>query len=298
MEAEAALTWLWSWWLARVNRMEDARPLAAVRIGVSIALVLDLLNVLRLGLVDVLFIPYDAGGLSDVQDSAYILGSWLPPTFAGRLLFGTSLGCFVMTGLGVLTRPATIIGVLAYAQLGHLYPPGDRAIDRLLRSVLLILLFSGAHRRWALGGGEAVQQVRGWASDLIRTLLVVLYMSAGISKLMMQPRWLALHGTPVLYRIMTDPLAAHMDPVAMMDWTWPLRVLGWGTILMECSGFLIYTRLAPYWAVPGLMMHLGIAFTMELGMFSWGMMAFYPLLFAPWWLPRLIRRDPAAGAAP
>ena len=288
---------LWAWWEARVNRMEDARPLAVVRIAVSAALVLDLLNVWRLGLVDVLFIPFDAGGLSDVQDSAYVFGGLAAPAVAGRLLFGTSLLCFILTGLGVLTRPATLIGVLAYAQLGHLYPPGDRAIDRLLRTVLLILLFSGAHRRWALGGGAARKQVRGWASDLIRTLLVVLSMSAGISKLMMQPDWLASKGVPVLYRVMTDPLAAHVDPVAAQGWYWPLRVLGWGTILMECTGFLLYTRLAPYWAIPGLLMHRGIAFTMELGMFSWGMMAFYPLLFAPFWLPRLMARDAARGGA-
>lgn len=290
---------LWVWWQTRVNRMEDSRPLAAVRIAVSLALVLDLLNVLRLGLVDTLFVPFDHGGLSNVQDSAYVMGKLLPDPWAGRVLFGTSLLCFVLTGLGVLSRPATVVGVLAYAQLGHLYPPGDRAIDHLLRTVLLILLFSDAHRRWSLSRGEVARQTRGWASDLIRTLLVVLYMSAGITKLMQQPRWLALQGMPVLYRVMTDPLAAHLDPVAMQDWTWLLRVLGWGTIAMECSGFLIYTRLAPYWAIPGICMHLGIAFSMELGMFSWGMMAFYPLLFAPFWLPRLMRRDAErAGAAP
>ena len=38
------------------------------------------------------------------------------------------------------TMVLIVFGALAYAQLGHLYPPGDRAIDRILRTALLILL--------------------------------------------------------------------------------------------------------------------------------------------------------------
>lgn len=280
---------LWSWWMERQSRWEDARPLAALRIGVCVALLLDLLQTARLGLVDVLYRPFTAGGLGSAPDTAYVLGALLPADLAGRALWGVTVLCLVLVLLGVAARPATLIGVLAYAQLGHLYPPGDRAIDRVLRTVLLMLLFSDAHRRWSLARGPAVARVRGWTSDLIRTLLVVVYLSAGVSKLMAQPGWLGLDGMPVLYRVMADPLAAHLDPLALRAWFWPLRVLGWGTIAMECSAFLLYTRWAPVWAVFGLGMHLGIAFTMELGMFSWGMMALYPLLFAPWWVPALDR---------
>ena len=44
----------------------------------------------------------------------------------------------VAASTGVAARPALLIGVLAYAQAGHLYAPGDRGIDRILRTVLLI----------------------------------------------------------------------------------------------------------------------------------------------------------------
>lgn len=280
---------LWAWWVARANRMEDARPLAAVRIAVALALTLDLLQTGRLGLIPVLYRPYASGGLSDVQDSAYVLGNILPVELAGPVLWGLSVACFALVALGVWSRPATLLGVLAYAQLGHLCPPGDRGIDRVLRTVLLILLASDAHRCWALTGKEAVRQMRGWTSDLLRTLLVVVYMSAGVAKLMTQPGWLAISGLPVLYRVMCDPLAAHLDPMSTQRWFWPLRILGWCTIAMETSGWVLYTRWAPYWAICGVGMHLGIALTMELGMFSWGMLALYPLLLAPFWLPRLDR---------
>lgn len=276
---------LWSWWVARCAREDDARPLAVVRIGAALAILLDLLRVAQLGLVDVLFRPYDQGGLSQVQDPAYLVGGWLGPELAGRALFATSAVCMSLVALGVLTRPATLLGVLAYAQLGHLYPPGDRGIDRVLRTVLLILMFSGAHRRLALMGGPALARIRQWPADLLRSFLVIVYLSAGIGKLMQQPAWLSTRGVPVLYRVMTDPLAAHVDPQAALPFWDLLRFMGWGTIALELSAPLLLTRFAPWWAVLGMCMHLGIYFTMELGMFSWGMLSMYPLLFAPWWLP-------------
>ena len=81
---------------------------------------------------------------------------------------------------------------------------------------------------------------------------------------------------------MVDPLAAHMDPHRMLAWEWPLRIMGWGTIAFELSVPLIWTRWAPYWALIGVTMHLGIFYTMDLGMFSWGMLSLYPLVFARW----------------
>lgn len=284
---------LWSWWVARCERPVDIRPLALVRIGAAMVIILDLLRVAQLGLVNDLFRPYAAGGLSQVQDSAYIVGRWLSPELGGPVLFGLSLLCLALVALGLAARPAMFIGVLAYAQLGHLYPPGDRAIDRLLRTVLLILVFSDSHRRYSVAGGPRLDQTRGWTEDLIKSVLVIVYMSAGISKVLQQPGWLSWSGMPVLYRVMTDPLAAHVDPDWGMNHWGLLRFLGWGTVLMESSAPLLFTRFAPYWAVAGVGMHLGIALTMDLGMFSYGMLAMYPLLLWPWisrWLARRAAR--------
>ena len=49
-----------------------------------------------------------------------------------------TLTCMGLITIGRWMRPAIIVGVLAYAQLGHLFPPGDRAIDRIVRCGLLI----------------------------------------------------------------------------------------------------------------------------------------------------------------
>lgn len=269
---------LWGRWVAFTTRDMDSRPLALVRILGCAAILADLLQVVRLGLVQPLLRPWAAGGLSVVQDSANVLVA-LSPVWGGPAALVVTLVCLTLAMLGVGTRPFLLIGLLAYAQLGHLYPPGDRAIDRLLRSALLILVVSGAHRRFVVTGSRQ-DRVPAWPADTIRFLLVLVYLSAGISKVQQQPDWLAWDGTPVLYRVMADPLTARVDPVAAVAF-WPLlRFLGWGTIALELSAPLVLTRWAPYWAIAGAAMHLGIALTMDLGMFSWGMLALYPVLFA------------------
>ena len=287
----------WNRWVARCEQQMDPRPLALVRILVPLAVILDLLRLVQLGLVEVLFRPWEQGGLSTFTDPSAFIHVW-SPMWGGIVAFGLTVICMMLIGLGRWMRPAILIGCLAYAQLGHLYPPGDRAIDRILRCALLFLLFSKADEIWAWNSKPRAARVPAWPAHGIQFLLVIVYMSAGISKLAQQPNWMAIDGMPVLYRIMTDPLASNLDPA---DWTWayPLfRFGGWSTIILEVGAFLILTRWCHWWAIGGALMHLGIAATMTLGMFSWGMLALYPLLLSPLLLTWLDRKKPTKGLAP
>lgn len=281
---------LWRRWVARCEREEDARPLALVRIFVAAALIGDLLQVARLRLVDDLFRPAAAGGIGADPEPDFLLDDLLGAAWAGPVAWATSLVALLFVGLGVRVRAAIVIGALAHAQLGHAFPPGDRAIDRLLRTALLLLLLSEAHRRFSLTDGPTVERIAAWPADLLRWILVLVYLSSGVAKLMAEPAWLAARGTPVLYRLMTDPLGSWLDPVAAEPYAPVFRFLGWCTILVECSSPLILTRWAPYWALFAAPIHLGIAATMKLGMFSWGMLALYPVLLAPWIVTVMDRR--------
>lgn len=274
---------LWISWKQYCDRDMDSRPLALVRILVPLMVILDMLRLVQLGLVEVLFRPWEAGGLSTFADSTAFIHS-LSPEWGGLVAFALTLICMTFVGLGRYMRVAIVVGCLAYAQLGHLYPPGDRAIDRILRCALLFLLFSRADEIWAWNSKRRATRIPAWPAQGIRFMLVMIYMAAGISKVAQQPNWLAIDGMPVLYRIMTDPLASNLDPEA---WTWafPLfRFGGWATIFLEVGAFLILTRWCRWWAIGGALMHLGIAMTMTLGMFSWGMLALYPLLLSPFFL--------------
>lgn len=302
----------WGWWLRFTERRVDARMLGLLRILCCAAVVLDLLRVAQVGLADDLYVLYEHGGINGHPDAAAWVVRELGP-HGGLWAYGATLVCLTLAGLGLVTRPALLVGVLAYAQVGHLFSPGDRGVDRILRTVLLILLFSGAHRRFALGlrlwPQARRERVAAWPADLVRWLMVMVYLSAGVSKLMDQPDWLGAPALPVVYRIMTDPMAAHLDPVALL----PLRplwiLMGWATITVELSSpLLLFRRTARWWSSCALPMHLGIALGMDLGMFSYGLMSLHVLLLWPWLSPLMDRvpalRDggdgpaPAPGAAP
>lgn len=277
---------VWTWWLHRCDKTMDARPLALMRILLPLCVIADLVRVIQLGLVDDVFLTYAEGGLSQIQDPHLVITDWFGAS-AGGIALVVTLICMTLSMAGVWFKPALLVGILAYSQLGHLYPPGDRAIDRLVRTGLLVLLCSNAHKRFSLSKAKAMIHIPAWPADFIRFLLVVVYLSAGFAKLIQQPGWLSLTAEPPLLRIITDPMAADLDPVFWSSFPGLFRLGGFGTILFELSSPLLLTRHAHKWAVVGVLMHLGIAASMTLGMFSWGMLAFYPLLLAPFILPRL-----------
>ncbi len=70
--------------------------------------------------------------------------------------------------------------------------------------------------------------------------------------------------------------------------------MSWATVALELSSLLLLTRWAPWWGIVGALMHVGIFSMMELGMFSWGMLALYPIVFAPW----LVRHARATSPIP
>ena len=279
----------WRWWVSCCARRSDPFVLALVRILVCVTIVGDLLRGAWLGLLPWLWRPFSEGGLSTVQ-SPYALIDNIAPVHGGPVLVGVTVAALSLAALGVATRPAMVVGLVAYSQLGHLYPPGDRAVDRLLRTVLLILLFSGSHlclslqRR--LRGQPVVRSAPAWPGELIVFVLVLVYLSAGIHKLGSSLSWLTLDGRPMLHRILTNPLSSRLSVAFADAWMPVIRLLSMGTIVLECSAFLLWTRLRPWWALGGVAMHIGIAATMHLGAFSFGMLALYPVLFAPWILAR------------
>ena len=271
---------LWSHWMGHLDEEMDPTPLALVRIGLPMVVIADLARLIYLDLVGHVFVPYSAGGLSKIQDPHWVLPSLLGDASA-TVALSLTVVCLSLVAIGRWMRPAILVGVLAYAQLGHLFPPGDRAIDRIIRCGLLILLFSHADK--ALSWKRTrTHPIPAWPAHLIRFLLVLVYLSAGLAKLIQQPGWISLTADPPLMRILIDPMAGELDPVFWAQFPWLFRLGGFATIAFELSSPLLLTRHGPKLAVVGILMHIGILLTMTLGMFSWGMMAFYPLLFAPW----------------
>ena len=230
---------VFSAWVRYCGREMDPRPLALVRVLVSLCVLGDLLRIWQLDLVTVLFRSYSEGGLSQIQSEKWLWVTELSGQWGGPVAWLVCVVCAVSIVLGSWTRPAIVILLVFYAQLGHLYPPGDRGIDRMIRTVLLVLLFSGSHRALRLGRGDRPEAIPAWPARLIVFLLVLMYMTAGLHKLGVNGQWLAISGDCPIYRIVTDPMAGRLDPVASMAWLPLWRVLGWLTIVFEVGSFVL-----------------------------------------------------------
>ena len=69
-------------------------------------------------------------------------------------------------------------------RLVHLYLPGDRAIDRILRALPLVLMSGDA--RLALVVGAALACVRAWSGVLIHGFVVITCRSAGLGEVRLE----------------------------------------------------------------------------------------------------------------
>ncbi len=289
---------LWAWWVARAGRPVDVRPLALTRISLSLVVIADLLLLAQSGMLGRVYSLFEHGGLAGFHRPQFWFLDAGPN--AGLVLYGVVLASMLCVALGVRVRIATLIGVLAYAQLGHMFPTGDRGVDRLVRTVLLVLLFSDAHRCYSLENvlfkRERKTVTAGWVVDVFHLFLGLVYMAAGFAKLG-AGGWFSMAGPPQLYKIMTDPMAAKLDPDNPL-WRslWPLfRAAGMSTVIWEVSSPLLLTRWSHFYAIIGMLMHIGIAIGMKLGMFSYGMLSLYPVVMAPWLIPLINRVEARLG---
>ncbi|MBX2797364.1 MAG: HTTM domain-containing protein [Myxococcales bacterium] len=149
--------------------------------------------------------------------------------------------------------------------------------------VLLILALSGADRNYSLRRSGGTTHIASWPYVLIAWFLALMYMNTGFCKLNPDPsRWLGIDNNSEVLRILTFPLFGALEisptPVVMSIF----QVLDVATVIVECSAFLLLTRFRQFWGILGMTLHISIALSMKLGIFSWGMLALYPVIFSEW----------------
>ncbi|MFN7143323.1 MAG: HTTM domain-containing protein [Myxococcota bacterium] len=307
------MTRMWTWWASRWARTESPRTMAVVRILVALVLLYDFWKVYDLGLVVPLWGVPEVGGLAPVmtRDPVPEMYRWLPATaataWAGWGVMVVALLCLLV---GFLTPLAGLVALLVSAQLAWILPLGDRGIDLMLRNVLLLLALSGCGRVWSVDAklfGEKAR-IPSWPRYLLVIQLLVMYFAAGIQKTSVT--WWPLGGYSALYLILQDPSIAAWK-FQWLDRVYPLTQLaaaatmmfelGAGAVLLSWwyrdtrtrPGRLrsLYNRLdvRTVWLLVGVLLHIGIAGTMSLGIFPYAMLAMYPAFFHPDELPRWLR---------
>lgn len=300
-----------AWWVRLWDRREVPAVLALLRLLIGGLLVWDLGLALWLDLVPTLWAPPEAGGLPSKLLQREVIPEvyrWFAPTAAtARGLHALVLGAAALFGAGLFTRLSGVVLLLGYAQLALVLPLGDRGIDLMMRNVIAILLFSACGRTLSVDARLRTGSWWGdgalapaWPRHLIVLQLVVMYWMAGVQKTALA--WTPLGGYHALTIILQDPHIARYDFGWLMDWPLLGSVATATTHLFEWTAPLVLLayhyrdtaerpgalraffnrwRVHQLWVAVGVLLHVGIALTMNLGIFPYAMLALYPAWFHP-----------------
>jgi hypothetical protein len=309
-------------WVQFWDLREPADSLAVLRIGLALVVLCDFAAVGRFGLVAPLWAPIEDGGIGPAAyaaPSCWFYEVFGASAFNAGLLF--TLACVATASLciGWCTRSSALALLLAYSQLAQLSPASDRGIDTLLRNVLIILVFApsgatfSADARLRTGRWISDARVVAWPRYLIVVQLIVMYFSAGMQK--QSQAWTSLGGYSALYLVLHQPhyAAFSLPHEWLVTFSPVLRISTFVSVWFERLSIFVpwlmrlratrdrpgrlravvnRTHLLEIWVVLGITFHLGLALTLQLGIFPWGCIALYPAFFPP----ESIRRLPLLAA--
>jgi Vitamin K-dependent gamma-carboxylase len=300
---------VWNAWVELWDRREAPTALALTRILIATVMLADLLQAYSYGLVDVVWAPPPDGlGWGMTGQKAAALARWFGASAdTGWMVWSAAATAAVLVIAGVATRLSLLVLALCWAQLGHFASDGDRGIDFMMRAVVLVLIFSQCHACWSVDawlrrriGKPFPKLVPSWPRYLIFAQLLWIYFSAGHNKT--DKAWGPIENFEALGNILTDPHFGRFDP-SWVETLFPLLQLAtFATMVFELTSpvMILLTwwhstrdrpgllrrlsnllRLRWVWMVTGMSFHVGIAVTMRLGIFPWGLLAMYPVLFHP-----------------
>jgi hypothetical protein len=306
------------WWVALWDRREVPDLQALIRAGVGFVLLADFLTTYRLGLVIPLMAGPDGGGLVSVSGQEWARWVGTDERAAWLLWAGLTASAFTLT-IGLSTRASAFLLMVLSAQWALLLPDGDRAIDMLLRNVLLVLALSSAGRTWSVDAWVRTGSLRGdgepvpaWPRYVIVLQIVLMYFTAGVQKY--GQHWWPWGGWSALFVILQDwavasrPFGWLRDPpwyaltqlstfvTMIFQWSYPVVLAHYFPPAGPPGRFRrVFARYRLHWAwiAVGAWFHLALAATMELGIFPWGMLALYPAFLHPDELPRWLRASSA-----
>ena len=303
-----------SGWVAFWDEREAPTCLVLVRVLVALVVLVDLAAIALQGAAPWLWAPIEAGGIASWDPAAPPLVYRVLPPSAGsaQLLWGGLVLSALCLGAGCFTRAAALTYVFLSVQATLINGPADRAIDRLIRIIVLILVLSPAGSAWSVDAKRASGSFRGnvtaapaWARYLILGQLVLTYFGAGLAK--SGTHWYPWGGYNALYLTLRDPILSAVATNAPRWIDQPIvyfttRVATAITHLWELGAPLVllaayYRRTADRpgrlrrlcnrlplrnaYVLVGAIFHLSLAAALRLGIFPFAMLACFPAFFQP-----------------
>ncbi len=270
----------------------DLRALAAFRIGIGVLLVTDLVD---------RWLDFEAhyGAAGAVPRGGYLeaLDGWHLSLHLGlgdvgaQLLFALAIALALLLIAGWRTRLVTLLSWLLLCSLHSRNYMVLQSGDTALRMGLFWGLFLPLGARWSLDAqrsaappspGEQGQRIQTVATVALVAQLAAIYLVAAGAKLD-QPLWWR-DGLGAHFALHVDQFTTPLG-VWVREQVGLVRVLNYATLVLElvAPALLLlpwrtsWARMAAFALV--VPMHVGFALTMEIGLFSWIMIA--------WWLAML-----------
>ena len=183
--------------------------------------------------------------------------------------------------LGFWTRTSAVLVYLCINTLHSrdavIHNSGDTVM--LVMSAYLIFSPAGAacsvDRLWRIfrgTEGDTPPLIVPWAQRLMQLQVAIVYLAASLSKAGGE-KW--VNGTAAYYPLHLPETARF--PMLGSDALWVINLITWGTVAVELAlALLIWVpRLRLYVLAGGVMLHLGIEYSMNIPLFSFMMIASY-----------------------
>lgn len=207
---------------------------------------------------------------------------------AGLALYVCTLASFVCMTIGFASTISVMLAMfLSVVQLAWNHLPLSGA-DSALRAFLFCLMWADCGSAWSVDAWIRGSRISAPANQptyaiaplrLIRFQIALIYFNAGLWKLL-NPYW--RDGSAVHYVLETN--VYHRFPAllpATLDWVIP--VLTYGTLFWELAfAFLVLFRPTRRLVIVlGILLHVGMLLTIEIGPFHWVMLASYLAFLDP-----------------
>lgn len=282
------------WYLSHLAMREDGAAIAFVRVAVGLTVLLLVLPFVLTDaghdIVAFAFSDDEVGGYRGMIGTPGIRFFGGPrPEVALGLLSAAAVGAAFMV-LGLFGRlPILVVAVcthIVFSQNSDVSGGGDA----LLGNALFLLLLANCTWTFSLDclvrTGRLVDAtpIAAWPRKLVLVQLAVVYTVTGVQKLV-SSAWTPLDGFSALYQILQSPQWSRDPDLIVVTDGWlvvPMALLSFVTIVWEVFFFVVLIQRRTRWifAVTGVAMHVGILLLMEVGVFSWLSMSFYPAMFS------------------
>lgn len=196
-------------------------------------------------------------------------------------LFVTTLLSAVFVMLGLKTRLSCLVLFVLLVSFHHRCPVILNSGDTLMRLFAFILMFSECGRMFSLDAwlkGQSYDdqwriRCKPWAQRLLQWQVAAAYCQTFLAKIEGQT-W--LNGTALYYVTRLESFQRFSVPF-LFDNLWTTKVLTWGTLVIEFALWtLIWIKEVRYWILlGGVLLHLGIEWTMNIPIFEYLMIAAY-----------------------